>query len=36
MKARLFLDTNIIIDLLAKRTPHYEYASKIVSLADKG
>ena len=32
---RLFLDTNIIIDLLAKREPFYEDAAKLFSLADK-
>lgn len=32
---RLFLDTNIIIDLLAKREPFYKQAAQIFSLADK-
>jgi predicted nucleic acid-binding protein len=32
---RLFLDTNIIIDLLAKREPFYNQAAQIFSLADK-
>ena len=33
---KLFIDTNIIIDLLAKREPFYEEAAKVFSLADKG
>lgn len=32
---KLFIDTNIIIDLLSKREPFYEDAAKIFSLADK-
>jgi len=32
----LFVDTNIVIDLLGKREPHYEAAAKLFSLADKG
>ena len=36
MKDRLFLDTNIVLDLLGKRTPFYISAAKIVTLADKG
>jgi len=32
---KLFLDTNIIIDLLAKREPYYKHAAQIFSLADK-
>jgi predicted nucleic acid-binding protein len=31
----LFLDTNIIIDLLAKREPFYRSAAHLFSLADK-
>ncbi len=31
----LFIDTNIVIDLLAKREPFYEAAAKLFSLADK-
>ena len=33
---RLFLDTNILLDLLAKRLPHYSAAASLFSLADKG
>ncbi|GAB2496262.1 MAG: PIN domain-containing protein [Cytophagales bacterium] len=32
---RIFLDTNIILDLLAERHPFYEPIAKIVSLADR-
>lgn len=32
----LFLDTNIVIDLLAKREPFYRSAAQLFSLADKG
>lgn len=36
MKDRLFLDTNIVIDLLGERASFYESAAKIATLADKG
>ncbi len=36
MKDKLFLDTNIVIDLLGEREPYYESAAKITTLADKG
>ena len=36
MKDKLFLDTNIVIDLLGEREPFYESAAKITSLADIG
>ena len=32
---KVFLDTNIVIDLLAKREPFYNHAAQIFSLADK-
>lgn len=32
---KLFLDTNIIIDFLGERVPHYEAAAKVLTLADK-
>lgn len=32
----LFVDTNIVIDLLAKRASFYEAAAKLFSLADRG
>jgi len=31
---RLLIDTNIILDLLAKRDPFYDFAAEIFSLAD--
>lgn len=31
----LFVDTNIVLDLLSKRKPHYYDAAKLFSLADK-
>lgn len=36
MKDKLFLDTNVILDLLGERQQFYEPAAKILSLADKG
>jgi predicted nucleic acid-binding protein len=36
MKDKLFLDTNVVIDLLGEREPFYESAAKIASIADKG
>lgn len=36
MMDRLFLDTNIVLDLLGERKPFYESAAKIASLSDKG
>jgi len=32
---KLFIDTNIVLDLLAKREPFFDDAAKIFSLADK-
>jgi predicted nucleic acid-binding protein len=32
----IFLDTNILLDVLAKRVPFYEVAAELFSLADKG
>ena len=32
---KLLIDTNIVIDLLAKRDPFYDDAAKLFSLADK-
>lgn len=32
---KIFLDTNIVIDLLSRRQPFYEEAADIFSLADK-
>ena len=36
MKDKLFLDTNIMLDLLGEREPFYDSAAKIATLADKG
>lgn len=36
MKDKVFLDTNVVIDLLGEREPFYEFAAKIATLADKG
>jgi predicted nucleic acid-binding protein len=36
MKARLFLDTNIMLDFLGERHPYYDSIAKIATLADKG
>ena len=36
MKDILFLDTNIVLDLLGHRLPHYEAIAKIVTLAENG
>jgi predicted nucleic acid-binding protein len=31
----LLVDTNIVLDLLAKRQPHYDYAARLFSLSDR-
>lgn len=36
MKPRLFVDTNIVLDLLGERKIFYEAAAKLATLADKG
>ena len=33
---KLFLDTNVMMDLLGERVPHYDSIAKIATLADKG
>lgn len=33
---KIFVDTDIIMDLLAKREPYYQYAAELFSKADKG
>ncbi len=33
---RVFIDTDIILDLLTERTPHYIHAAKLFTLMDKG
>jgi len=36
MKTRLFLDTNVMLDLLGERAPFYDSIAKVVTLADIG
>lgn len=36
MKLKLFLDTNIMLDLLGEREPYYIPAARIATLADQG
>ena len=36
MNNRLFLDTNVMLDLLGEREPFYDSIAKIATLADKG
>jgi predicted nucleic acid-binding protein len=36
MIAKLFIDTNVMMDLLGERAPHYESIAKVATLADKG
>lgn len=36
MITRLFLDTNVLIDLLGERKPYYTSIAKIATLAEKG
>jgi predicted nucleic acid-binding protein len=36
MKDKLFLDTNVVLDLLGERELFYDAIAKIVSLSDKG
>ena len=36
MKEKLFLDTNVVIDLLGERESFYYSAAKIATIADKG
>jgi predicted nucleic acid-binding protein len=33
---KLYIDTNIVLDLLGKREPFYDDAAKLFSLADRG
>lgn len=35
MKRNVFVDTDIIYDLLAKREPHYQAAAKLFTLSDE-
>jgi predicted nucleic acid-binding protein len=36
MTDKLFLDTNVVLDLLGEREPFYDSVAKIATLADKG
>jgi len=36
MMTKLFIDTNVMLDLLGERIPFYDSAAKIATLADKG
>ena len=36
MKDRLFLDTDVVLNLLGEREPFYDFAAKIATLADRG
>jgi len=36
MRTKLFIDTNIMLDLLGERVPFYDSIAKIATLADKG
>jgi len=36
MITKLFIDTNVMMDLLGERIPHYDSIAKIATLADKG
>ncbi len=36
MSEKLFLDTNVVLDLLGEREPFYVAAAQIATLADKG
>ncbi|WP_181305905.1 PIN domain-containing protein [Rufibacter sp. XAAS-G3-1] len=33
---KVFIDTDVCLDLLAQREPHYAYAATLFTLADKG
>jgi predicted nucleic acid-binding protein len=36
MRTKLFIDTNVMLDLLGERIPYYDSIAKIATLADKG
>ena len=33
---RIFVDTDVVLDLLSARDPHYQHAAELFSLSDKG
>ena len=36
MRTRLFLDTNVMLDLLGERIPFYDLIARVATLADQG
>jgi len=36
MMPKAFVDTDIILDLLAMREPHYQFSARLFSMADEG
>ena len=34
MTKKIFADSDVILDILCKREPYYEYAAQVFSLAD--
>ena len=36
MISKLFIDTNVMIDLLGERLPYYESIARVATLADRG
>ena len=36
MKIRLFIDTNVMLDLLGERVPFYDSIAKVTTLVDRG
>ena len=34
MSSKIFIDSDIILDLLCKRTPHYDFAAEVFTLGD--
>lgn len=36
MRTKLFIDTNVMLDLLGERDPFYDSAAKLATLADNG
>ena len=34
MSKKIFVDSDVILDLLAKREPHYEYSARVFTLCD--
>ncbi len=34
MNSRIFIDSDVILDLLCRRTPHYDFAAEVFTLGD--